>query len=249
MKDLFSSYAHRYARYRPTYPDDLYEFVLRHVPDRAAAWDCATGNGQVATVLARYFARVDATDLSAPQLAQAIPAPTVRYAVSRAESTPFADASFDLITVGQALHWFDFTRFFAEARRVLRPGGVLAVWGYELLHVSPEIDALIDVFYTKTVGPYWAPERRYLNERYQTVPFPFAEVPAPAFSMEKTWTLDDLLGYLGTWSAVAGFRQARGFDPVPDLGQALRDYWPEGETKGVTFPVFLRLGTKEFEVV
>jgi ubiquinone/menaquinone biosynthesis C-methylase UbiE len=242
MKDLFSRQSNHYARYRPRYPQELYDFVLGSVSGRRVAWDCATGNGQVATELARYFAQVEATDLSARQLAEAPALPNVRYRVSPAETTPFPDAQFDLVTVGQALHWFDFERFYAEVRRILRPGGVLAAWGYELLTVSPEIDELVNVFYRKTVGPYWAPERRYLEERYRTIPFPFDEVPAPEFTMEKTWTLDDLLGYFGTWSSVVGFKDAQGFDPVPDLGEQFRAHWPEGGPKRVTFPVFLRLG-------
>jgi ubiquinone/menaquinone biosynthesis C-methylase UbiE len=243
MKDLFSHQSDQYARYRPTYPEALYQFVLSTVPDRQRAWDCATGNGQVAASLAAYFREVEATDLSPQQLAQAPALPNVRYAVSRAEQTPFPDAHFDLVTVGQALHWFNAGAFYAEVRRVLRPGGVLAVWGYELLHVSPVLDPLLEAFYRHTVGPYWAPERRHLEARYQTLPFPFEEVPTPAFSMTKTWTRADLLGYLGTWSAVAAYRQDRGTDPVAALDDHLRLHWPDDVSKPVTFPVFLRLGT------
>lgn len=242
MKDLFSRQADRYATYRPTYPAELYEFVLAHVSGREAAWDCATGNGQVARELARYFRKVMATDLSENQLSKAIPVENVDYQVSSAENSLQADYSFDLVTVGQALHWFDFEAFYAEVRRVTKSGGVLAVWGYELLNISPEIDALILDFYENTVGPYWAPERRYVQERYTTVPFPFREIPAPEFPMVKYWTLDELAGYFETWSSVDKFRQQHGFSPVGKLTERLRPYWPDGETKGVLFPVFLRLG-------
>ncbi len=242
MKDLFSRQADQYAKYRPTYPAALFDFVLAHVPGREAAWDCATGNGQVAVELARHFRRVEATDVSEKQLGQARGAENLRYQVARAESTPFPDHAFDLVTVGQALHWFEFEAFYAEVRRVTKPGGVLAVWGYELLNIDPDIDALILDFYENIVGPYWAPERRYVQERYTTVPFPFREIPAPEFPMVKHWTLHDLAGYFETWSSVDKFRQQHGFSPVGELTQKLRSFWPADETKAVTFPVFLRLG-------
>ena len=213
MKDLFSRQSDLYARYRPTYPTALYEFVLSHVTGREAAWDCATGNGQVAVELAKHFKRVEATDLSEGQLAQAVSRQNIHYQVAKAEESCLLEHSFDLVAVGQALHWFDFERFYAEVRRVTKLGGLLAVWGYELLNISPEIDRLVFDFYENVVGPYWAPERRYVMERYQTVPFPFRELPAPDFPMVKHWTLDELTGYLDTWSSVANFWQQHGYSP------------------------------------
>jgi len=242
MQDLFSRQSDQYAKYRPTYSAELYDFVLAHVPGREVAWDCATGNGQVAGELAKHFQRVIATDLSESQLAEAKRAENIDYQAASAENSLQADYSFDLVTVGQALHWFDFEAFYAEVRRVMRPGGVLAVWGYELLNISPEIDALILDFYENVVGSYWAYERRYLQERYATVPFPFREIPAPEFPMVKHWTLDELAGYFDTWSSVDKFRHQHGFSPVGELTEKLRLFWPAGERKAVTFPVFMRLG-------
>ncbi len=242
MKDLFSRQSDRYARYRPTYPTALYEFVLSHVTGREAAWDCATGNGQVAVELARHFQWVEATDLSERQLAQAVSRQNIHYQVAKSEESFLLEHSFDLVTVGQALHWFDFERFYAEVRRVTKPGGVLAVWGYELLNITPEIDRLIFDFYENVVGPYWAPERRYVMERYQTVPFPFREIPAPDFPMVKHWTMDELAGYFATWSSVDKFRQQHSYSPVGTLVEKLRPLWPESRVNEVVFPVFLRMG-------
>ncbi|MBC7891740.1 MAG: class I SAM-dependent methyltransferase [Sphingobacteriaceae bacterium] len=242
MKDLFSRQSDQYAKYRPTYPAELYEFILSHVPGREAAWDCATGNGQVAGELARHFQKVAATDISEKQLAEALPNENIDYQVASAETSLQADYSFDLITVGQALHWFDFEAFYAEVRRVTKPGGVLAVWGYELLNIDPEVDALILNFYQNVVGIYWAYERRYVQERYATVPFPFREIPAPEFPMVKYWTLGDLAGYFDTWSSVDKFRQQHGYSPVGELAESLRPFWPAGERKAVTFPIFMRIG-------
>src|SRR5690349_10648465 len=105
--DRFSAQADLYARYRIDYPPELYAFLLATVPRRQRAWDCATGNGQVAAVLAQYFKHVDATDISQAQLDQAAARPNITYQLAPAEHTPFPDNSFALITVAQALHWFD----------------------------------------------------------------------------------------------------------------------------------------------
>ncbi|OZI08501.1 SAM-dependent methyltransferase [Siphonobacter sp. BAB-5385] len=242
MKDLFSKQSDAYAKYRPTYPTELYEFILKYVPGREAAWDCATGNGQVAVALAEYFERVEATDISEQQLAQAEPAQRVHYQVSRAEETNFPAQSFDLVTVGQALHWFNFETFHSEVKRVLKPGGVLAVWGYELLEISPEIDPLILDFYTTVVGPYWAPERHHIQEKYTKIPFPYQEVQVPVFSMIKQWSLEELSGYFSSWSSVQAYKEANGEDPVPELIDQISPLWDVDQVQEIEFPIFMRLG-------
>jgi SAM-dependent methyltransferase len=242
MKDNFSTQANIYAQFRPTYPPELYDFVLGKVPQRHRAWDCATGNGQVATVLAGYFAEVVATDISQRQLDFAKQAPNLSYRVSSAEQTPFADNSFDLITVGQALHWFDFERFNQEVRRVSKPGGVIACWGYELLNISPELDALILDFYQNTVGSYWDPERKHIEEQYARIPFPFEQVAFGVFPAEVYWQPDHLFGYLRTWSAVQRYIKTHQHDPVGDFAKQIAPHWPAHEVKVVTFPMFVQLG-------
>jgi len=245
MKDNFSQQSAQYAQFRPVYPPALYDFILSLTPGRHRAWDCATGNGQVAAVLADHFGEVRATDISAQQLEHAIRKPNIRYAVGAAESTDFPDQYFDLITVAQAAHWFDFERFYAEVRRVLAPGGLLVLWGYGLLRTeNPAVDTQLDRFYSEVVGPYWDAERRHVDEAYRSMPFPFAEIGAPEFRMPYRWTRAHFLGYLGTWSAVQHYRKARGEDPVALFTPEIAAVWPEDKELDIWFPVFVRLGRR-----
>ena len=241
MLDRFSGHADRYARYRIDYPDALYNYVLSFVNERQSAWDCATGNGQVASTLARYFDQVEATDISQTQLEQAVVLPNVRYQISQAEKTPFADNQFDLVTVGQALHWFDVEAFHREVRRVLKPGGVVAEWGYGLNTVSPEVDALVNDFYINIIGTYWDSMRRHIENQYAQLPFDFANPQRADFTVERHWTAGWFLNYLRTWSAVRNFIATNDLDPVDALAEPLTVAWGLGE-RLVQFPVFLRLG-------
>lgn len=240
-KDYFSAQAGKYALFRPTYPAELYSFIFKHLHAKHHAWDCATGNGQVAQYLAGHFERVSATDISQKQLNEATKLPNVTYSISPAESTVFPGHSFDLITVGQALHWFDRVKFFKEVERVLRPDGLLAVWGYDLLYIEPEIDAFILDFYQRIVGPFWDDARRLVEDQYRTLSFPFTEIKTPGFDIETTWDIDHLGGYLGSWSATQKYINVHHEDPVPALLNKLRPYWTPVTLKSVRFPVFLRL--------
>jgi SAM-dependent methyltransferase len=243
FKDHFSRHARDYARFRPDYPEALYAFLAERSPGRSCAWDCATGSGQAALGLATRFDVVVATDASAGQLAQAAAHPRIAYAVALAEAAPLGNAGTDLVTVAQALHWFDLDRFYREARRVLRPRGVLAAWCYGLHRVTPGIDALVDRFYEDVLGPYWPPERRHIESGYRTLPFPFTELAVPSFSVERRWRLDEYLGYLGTWSAVQRYRAARGHDPLALLAVQLSRRWgAPGERRRVAWSIHLRLG-------
>lgn len=245
FKDHFSSHAADYARYRPHYPAELYAALAARCEDHALAWDCGTGNGQAAVGLAAHFDRVVATDASAEQIAQAEPHPRVTYHVAPAPRSPLAGASADLVTVAQAIHWFDVDAFYAEVRRVLKPGGALAVWTYGLQRVAPEIDPLLDRFYRAIVGPYWPPERRHVDAAYRTLPFPFAEESLPVPPMTMDWTLDELLGYLGTWSASQRYLRATGEDPVAQIREDVAAAWGEpGAARRVTWPLYIRLGRK-----
>lgn len=241
FKDHFSGHADRYARYRPDYPDALFRWLADAAPARERAWDCATGNGQAAVALAEHFAEVAATDASAEQVRSAFPHPRVAYRVAPAEASGLADASVDLVTVAQALHWFDAPAFFAEARRVLRPGGVLAVWAYEVFRVSPNVDAVVDHLYRDVVGPYWPPERKAIEEGYRGYTLPFEPVAAPPFEMEKRWTAEEVFGYLRTWSAVAKFIGANGFGPVERIAPELAAAWGGG-AREVRWPLVLLVG-------
>jgi len=241
MKDNFSMGSDQYARYRPTYPAAMFDYLLSLIPRRERAWDCGTGNGQVAVVLAQSFDQVEATDISASQLQSAAPHERVAYSVQPAEKTSFPDGAFDLITVAQAIHWFAFDAFYREVNRTIRPGGVLAVIGYNLPRLSPAIDTVLDHFYRDVVGPYWDRERKFIDEQYRTIPFPYTEIAAPAFTIDVEWNFGHLLGYLGTWSAVKHYQKATGEDPVAGVSAALKKNWGDEAVKKGRFPILLRV--------
>jgi ubiquinone/menaquinone biosynthesis C-methylase UbiE len=241
MKDRFSNHAKQYAAFRPTYPQELYDFILNLVKEKNMAWDCGCGNGQVTSDLSQRFQKVIATDISEKQIANAIVKENIFYAVSAAEKTDFKDSTFDLITVGQALHWFDIPKFFDEVKRVGKPDGIVAVWGYGLLKINPEIDHVIGNFYTEVIGPYWDKERKLVDEHYSLVQFPFKEIPSPGFDFSFQWTQAELQGYLSTWSSVQKYISEHRINPVDALMNSIGSHW-SGEEMKVTFPLFLRIG-------
>jgi SAM-dependent methyltransferase len=244
FSDHFSGVASEYAEYRPRYPELLFDWLAGLAARRELAWDCATGSGQAAVALASRFERVIATDASAEQIAAASSHPRIEYRVAPAEASGLDLASADLVTVAQALHWFDRQAFYAEARRVLRRDGVVAAWTYGHPTLDePRTDAALQRFYSETVGPYWPKERALVDAGYRTIDFPFHEVEAPAFEMETRWPLATLLGYVATWSAVTRFRAARGEDPVTELAQAFAAAWGNPEVpRRITWPLALRVG-------
>lgn len=242
MKDNFSARSADYAQFRPGYPPQLFEFLFQNCQNFDCAWDCATGNGQIAVVLAERFRQVDATDISENQLKNAKQKPNIRYQLARAESPIFPNRLFDLITVGQAAHWFDLQKFYPEVRRVIKPGGFLALVGYNLLRVDKPTETLIEYFYNTVLRGYWDGERRLVDEQYTTISFPFEEMPFPPMASEYSWTVKHLLGYLSTWSAVQHFVKKNGRNPLDEsLVAQFKEVWPEGETKIVRFPIFGRV--------
>ncbi len=241
--DHFSGHAQDYARYRPSYPHELFAWLAEQCPAHQLAWDCGTGNGQAALALAPHFAQVHATDLSAQQLAQAPTHPQISYVAAPAEQSGLAAESCDLITVAQALHWFQHDAFYAEAVRVLKPGGVFAAWTYKLLDAEPAINELVAHFHSTTIGPWWPAERRWVDNGYQDLPFPFSELVVPAFSMHCQWTLDDMLHYLRTWSATQRYIAEKGTDPTRALAHDLRLLWGDPkQTKRISWPLAIRCG-------
>jgi SAM-dependent methyltransferase len=242
-KDHFSGHADCYEAFRPTYPVDLFEFLASLCPVRELAWDCATGSGQAAVPLAAYFKRVIATDASAKQIEQASGPENVQYSVAAADSGPIETGSADLVTVAQALHWFDLPKFYAEVSRVARAGSVLAVWCYQLHSISPEIDRVVHRLYSDIVGADWPPERRLVEEGYQTLAFPFEELANPPFEMKHSWDLEHLWGYLASWSSTQRYQKRTGQDPLELIKQELETAWgnPE-EARDVIWPLHLRVG-------
>jgi SAM-dependent methyltransferase len=244
FKDLFSAQSADYARFRPSYPPALFSWLAAAAPGRACAVDVATGNGQAAHLLALHFARVIALDASAAQLAEAPPHAGVEYGVAPAEATGLAPASVDLLTAAQAFHWFQHERFFAETERVLRPGGVLAVWCYGLTRITPEVDAVVQRLYADLLGSYWEPERRLVENGYRDVVFPGAMLEVPPFEMTAEWNLDGLLGYLGTWSALRAFIKARGGDPLAALAPELTRAWGGDAPRTARWTLSVRAGRR-----
>ena len=242
MKDFFSDQAKLYATFRPHYPDELFQFILRHVPQRNLAWDCATGNGQVAQYLSPYFKKIIATDISQQQLENAHHASNIEYIRMPAEKTSFANDQFDLITVGQALHWFNLPEFYKEVTRVGKNNAIIAVWGYNLCNIDPEIDAMTRHFYHHVVGTYWDSARRHVEDEYAHLDFPFERIEAPVFAMRTQWNLDQFTGYLSTWSATQQYIKIKQTSPVFALKEKLKSLWTANEKKIVNFPVFLKLG-------
>lgn len=244
MKDNFSKQANLYAAFRPKYPEALYSFLYKHVQHFNAALDVATGNAQVAVELASKFKEVHATDISAKQLEYAPKLENIFYKVEAAEHTQFADAYFDLITVAQAVHWFKFEQFYKEVKRILKRGGIIAVIGYGVLNINPQVDAWLHHYYKEVIGPYWDKERKYVDEAYKTIPFPFDEIVTPSLAMEYEWSRDQFIGYLGTWSAVQHYVKANGVQPLNEtLLKDLYNRWMKEEVYKVSFPLLLRVGT------
>ena len=241
--DHFSATAEDYARYRPRYPAQLYEFLASLCQRRELAWDCGTGSGQAALGLAAHFQRVVATDASRRQIENALPHPKVLYRVAQAEDSGLESARADLVTVAQALHWLDLSRFYPEARRVLVSGGILAAWCYNRLTVDASVDAVIGRYYEEIVGPYWPAERSLVEKGYASLPFPFDPVETPAFSMEESWVLPRLSGYLSTWSATHRFREATGRNPLEMIQDELEMAWGDPQARrSVRWPLSLRVG-------
>lgn len=241
-KDIFSTQAGTYAAYRPHYPDALFEYLYSVCKGYGKAWDCATGNGQVAGRLSERFTDVYATDLSAQQVAHAIQRPNIHYSVQRAEHTNFADNSFDLITIGTALHWFDFDAFYKEAIRVAKDGAVIAAWAYAPFRGSEDLDAVVDDFTYKTLHDYWDPERKWVDEKYQTIPFPFEQPEHPDFKINVTWSFEHMIGYLNSWSSVQHYIRKHGVNPVDAIAPKLTQFWKNQEVKALEIPLFVKIG-------
>ncbi len=243
FQDHFSALAAGYSKFRPGYSSELFKYLSSLTPGNALAWDCATGNGQAAVALADIFDAVIATDASSKQIEQAQMHPAVEYRVAVAEDSGLKAASIDLVTVAQALHWFDIPRFMQEAKRVLKPDGILAVWTYNLFRINHEIDAIVDDLYWNTLNGYWAEERKMVDAGYAGLIMPFEQLSPPQFAMTARWSLEQVLGYLGTWSAVRKYRESNEHDLIEDVAARLQPAWGEAALeKAISWPLSLRIG-------
>ncbi len=240
--DNFSTGGEGYALYRPESPKEVFDFLYAHVKGFDSAWDCGTGNGQVAAKLAERFKAVYATDISEDQLKHAPQRDNVIYRQERAEKTAFPDHSLDLITVAQAIHWFDFEPFYKEVHRVAKPGALFAAWTYSLLKLTPAINEVINHFYLRITHPYWDKQRDYVDAKYKTIPFPFKEIKAPEMYIIRSYTLEQLMGYLRTWSGVRHYIEKEKSDPTDLIMDDLKKAWGSIEKQAVRWPVHVRAG-------
>ena len=243
-RDHFSQIARGYAAYRPRYPEELFDFLAGRAPARRLAWDCACGNGQATMDLAARFDRVIATDSSAAQIAEAPEHPRIEWRVAPGERSGIPAATCDLVTVAQALHWLDIDAFFREAARVVRPSGLVAVWSYgDVVLDETEANEVLRHFAREVVGPYWPPERHLVDEGYRSIEMPFDEIVVPGFEMAEWWTVEQLVGYVSTWSATSLYRKAVNEDPTGDFEARLRDVWGNtDEARRVAWRLSVRVG-------
>ncbi len=240
--DHFSDRAASYAVHRPTYPDSVADWLAAQPRVRAHAWEAGCGSGQFSALLGARFERVSATDASPSQIAHAHPHARVEYSVATAEACGLPDASADLGCAAQAAHWFALEGWFAELRRVVRPGGVAAMLTYGRPSVDPDVDRVLTAIHDDLLGPYWPARRRHVLTGYAELPFPFEPIPAPAFVIEQAWTREQLWRYIGTWSAVRRLELEGGGDRLAPLAHALQAVWPGDDPRAVSWPLTVRAG-------
>jgi hypothetical protein len=240
----FNQKTDNYLRFRPDYPDALYDYLAKLVKDHQCAWDCGTGNGQAALALSKYFDQVIASDVNQEPLNAAPKSAKIQYICCPAENTPIKDKSVDLTTIAQALHWFDFDLFYKELRRVSKDSALVAAWSYSLGRFNFEVDVVISKLYNDLLGDnYWPVERRYIDKEYLTIPFPFRKIASPSFTIEKELNLPELLGYLNTWSAVKEYELRNKLNPINLVAQELESAWGEPLVKHkIIWPLHLLVG-------
>lgn len=241
-KDHFSDRSDAYLTFRPHYPEALFQWIQSQNFSRGRAWDCATGNGQFAQGLIPIFEEVFASDMSEEQIKHALQTDRIKYSKQWASKTDYPNQFFQFVSVAQAIHWFDFEAFYQEVRRITTPDAVLLVCGYEKIRVNEEVDALVETLYNGILSDYWDPERQYIEAQYQTIHFPFTEIETPPFTWRAQWSLQQLLGYLGTWSALKKYIQIHHEDPLEKMQASFEAVWGEDQTKPIEFPIILRVG-------
>lgn len=243
FEDHYSGHAGAYVRHRPRYPDELFAWLASVSPGRALAWDAGTGSGQVAVALANEFDRVVANDASSEQLAHAIPHQRVEYRHEPAGHSSLDPASADLVTAGAAAHWFELDDFYREVRRVGRKGAVVALFSYGPRDFADAIGPAGRRFHEEILAGYWPERIQYVHERYATLPFPFDEIAAPAFSMRAEWDLTELLAFLETWSASQRYFRERGTRATDEIAPELARMWGDPANRHLLrCPLFVRAG-------
>lgn len=242
FKDHFTKQSETYAQFRPDYPDELFIYLARISPSSETAWDCATGNGQAANGLAKYFNKVIASDASAKQIEQAFKRENIIYNVFPAEEADIESSSVDLVTVAQALHWFNFEKFYSEVKRVLKKNGIIAAWSYNLIDVDEYVNKILRKYEFEIIKDYWPPERKFIDQKYETIPFPFDNVKQSEFIMSANWTCEQLAGFLGTWSATQKYKDENKIDPLSLIMTDLVNFWGSEKLKTISWPLILKIG-------
>lgn len=242
--DHFSGVASGYAAFRPQYPAALFDWLASVCRRRDVAWDCACGSGQASRPLASHFDLVIGTDASPAQVVSAEANEATRYVIAASEQVPLGSGAADLVAVAAALHWFVNDAFFAEVRRIVRPGGVFAAWSYGMPHIAAEpVEKAVHGFINGLLGPYWPPEIRMVLDGYASIDLPFEELETPAFELEAEWTLERFLGFARTWSAVGRYSEERGEDPVQQLAAELGEFCGnEQDVLPISYRLDLRVG-------
>ncbi len=243
MKDNFSKQAAVYAQFRPRYTENIFKPIIDLCIEKNTVWDCATGNGQAAVILAQSFKKVFATDISQKQIDNAIQSENIVYSLSSAENAHFDKNSLNLIVVAQAVHWFNFEKFYTNANTFLKQDGIIALVGYGIHSVNAEIDGVVNNFYAQTIGSYWDSERRYIEQHYTTIPFPFDEIKIAETQMHFDINFESFIGYLNSWSAVQHFKNKNNYNPIELIEKSLKNIWGESLNQ-ISFPVFYRVGKK-----
>lgn len=240
--DHFGSVASEYADFRPRYPEAMFDWLTALATEHGLAWDCGCGSGQASIELAKRFTRVHATDISANQIRLADRGVGVEYVIASAERSGLPDHCADLITVAQALHWFDLSSFYEEVRRVGKPGALIAAWTYGTIEIDhQDLNSEVQYFYRDVVGPFWPPERHHVETGYRELEFPFTPITTPEFTMTQQWTLPQLLGYFRSWSATARYMTENRTDPTLALEKVLLTTWGDPQQpRKICWPLSIR---------
>lgn len=241
---MFSGHAPEYSQFRPVYPPQLVKAISRLVKYRGVVWDVGCGSGQMSVPLAEHFQLVCASDISEKQVAEAPGHKGILYTVQPAEQTDFPDEFFDMVVAAQSIHWFNHEAFYREVNRVLGDGGVMVAVAYGLISINPALDVVINKLYHDVVGPYWQPERKFIESGFSTMPFPFDTIAFPDSSMKFSWNFKQLLGYLDTWSAVKLYEQEKGENPLETIKEQLQMSWGNNNVQEVFFPLMIKAGRK-----
>lgn len=199
----FGKQAATYAKGRPGYPPELYQWISENSPAHDLVWDIGTGSGQAAHALTDYFKSVYATDISAEQIAAAKPHADISYKASPAQNSGLPRGSVDCMTVATAVHWFADTPFWEEVSRVAATDALFCAWTYQLPQCERDVHAqFLDPMFA-LIDPYWAEGNRICMAGYkaEALNCPFPVLTPPQFDAGGIWSAQQLVNFTESWSA------------------------------------------------